>query len=102
LEKVDETICVQDRPPVWAFNAGLLQHRSYEDELMNLSSVLQIPTLIVLGQDDKRSREEFCTQMNDDGDDGSGCEIVKIPGTTNVVPWESPDEVAQILMKYIN
>ncbi|KAL1511755.1 hypothetical protein AB1Y20_005043 [Prymnesium parvum] len=70
------------RPPIVAFNAGVLSTRSYEEELRRLPQ----PTLVLSGQSDKRSddRRAYGTQMR-------ACTSRSLPGA-NVLPWESPRE----------
>ena len=90
LRRTLEIACVDDRAPVQAFNAGLCQHRSYQEELCSLDETQS--TLIVAGLDDKRTRNEYLANMKN-------CFIQKIPGT-NVLPWESPREFARALKKF--
>ena len=79
----------QSRTPIEAFNAGLLQHRSYEEELTQL---IEQPTIIVQGESDKRqedriSYKQFMKQ----------CELKTLTNACNVVPWENPEEIVQLL-----
>lgn len=57
LDETQIEIRAEARTPVQAFNAGLLQHRSYLDELRAITQ----PVLIVSGNSDKRAanREGF-------------------------------------------
>ena len=79
----------QSRTPIEAFNAGLLQHRSYGEELTQL---IEQPTIIVQGESDKRqddrtSYKQFMKQ----------CDLKTIPNACNVIPWENPKEIVQLL-----
>lgn len=82
-----ESRCVAARTPVQAFNAGLLQHRSFEEDLKESPQ----PKLIVSGAGDKRSidRQPYKEQLDT-------CSLVTIPGL-NVLPWESPKEVVDLI-----
>lgn len=75
------------RTPVQAFNAGLLQHRSFEKEL---SQIVQ-PTLIVSGTGDKRTvdRKPYRQVIEK-------CEL-KTVGGVNVLPYENREEIISIL-----
>lgn len=88
LEKGEKESCVEARPPVMAFNAGLCNHRSFEEELL----ALEQPTLVVGGEADKRQRQEYTEKMKD-------CILVNIPGQ-NVLPWESPELVAEAIKNF--
>ena len=71
------------RPPIQAFNAGLMQHRSYLEELTSLT----VPTTIVQGKGDSNripQRQEYATEMKD-------CKLVTLPRGLNVLPWECPE-----------
>lgn len=76
-----ESVVVSARTPVQAFNAGLLQHRSFEEDLKESPQ----PKLIVSGEGDKRAvdRQPYKEQLD-------SCTLVTIPGL-NVLPWESPE-----------
>ena len=75
------------RTPVQAFNAGLLQHRSFEQELKESPQ----PKLIVSGDGDKRvvDRQSYSTEVDQ-------CKLQTIKGT-NVLPWENPRGVVQLI-----
>lgn len=75
------------RTPVQAFNAGLLQHRSFETEM---SQILQ-PTFIVSGTGDKRSvdRKRYRDVIEK-------CEL-KTVGGVNVLPYENREEIISLL-----
>ncbi|CAB9504445.1 expressed unknown protein [Seminavis robusta] len=80
-ECLQECRHVNARPPIQAFNAGLMQHRSYQEELTALSQ----PTTIVQGKGDNNRiplRQEYETEMKD-------CSVVTLPEGLNVLPWES-------------
>ncbi|KAL3913664.1 MAG: hypothetical protein SGARI_000543 [Bacillariaceae sp.] len=85
-----ECSSVEARPPVQCFNAGMCLNKSLEAEL----SSLQQPTWIVEGQDDKRERMEYMQWMKN-------CRIQKVLPGTNVIPWEFPDEFAQVLAEIV-
>ena len=79
------------RPPIQAFNAGLMQHRSYLDELTSLT----VPTTIVQGKGDVNRiplRENYATEMKN-------CQLVTLPRGLNVLPWECPDLFVKHLQK---
>jgi pimeloyl-ACP methyl ester carboxylesterase len=79
------------RPPVQVFNAGFLNHRSYEEELTTL---ITQPTLILSGTDDPRrvsQRDGYQQYMKH-------CQLETIPGK-NVLAWESPKEFVQAVSK---
>ena len=75
-----------NRSAVAVFNAGLLQHRSYKEELKELSQ----PTLILTGNEDKRQRGRIPYARN-----MMNCRLRSVPGC-NVLPWESTDFVLHI------
>jgi pimeloyl-ACP methyl ester carboxylesterase len=77
------------RPPIQAFNAGLMQHRSYIEELTSLPQ----PTVIVQGQDDVNripQRVDYESNMKE-------CTLVTLPNGKNVLPWECPASFANVL-----
>eukprot|EP00980_Cylindrotheca_fusiformis_P031741 scaffold26892_cov132-Cylindrotheca_fusiformis.AAC.1 len=83
LEEIEnESRFVQARTPVQVFNAGFLQHRSFETEL---KSMKHQPKMIVSGEGDKRviDREPYATEI-------PNCKLKTIVGGTNVIPWENP------------
>lgn len=79
------------RPPVIAFNAGVLQARSYEAPLREMDT----PTLVVSGRSDKREadRQEYAAEMR-------ACELATLPGC-NVLPWESPKETSDAIAAFL-
>ena len=79
------------RPPIMAFNAGLLLHRSLRDDLASI----QQPTLILSGVADIRNngRQGYKTGMKD-------CTLKTIRGK-NILPWESSGEVCEELTDFI-
>ncbi len=87
LDETERESVVAARTPVQAFNAGLLQHRSFEEDLKESPQ----PKLIVSGAGDKRSidRQPYKEQLDT-------CSLVTIPGL-NVLPWESPKEVVDLI-----
>ena len=79
------------RPPVQVFNAGFCQHRSWQEELETLSQ----PLLVLQGKDDKarmQKRLEYQERV-------PNCKIETLDGK-NVIPWESPDQVAKAIDKF--
>jgi len=85
---MEEATCnTLTREPVKAFNAGLLNHVSYETELQTI-----IQTVICLcGTGDRRTekRKRYETEMRN-------CRIQTIRGG-NVLPWENPTETLEII-----
>lgn len=93
LEKTcDGCVSPEARPPVMAFNAGFLNHRSWEEELREIVQ----PTLIVGGRKDARmeKRKEYGVSMSD-------CVLKTIPGC-NVLPWESAIETIDAILEFCN
>ena len=92
LDKTDEESCEEARPPVQSFNAGMCMNRSFERELLEEIQT-KIPSVVVIqGEDDKRPRQEYKEKL-------SNCELVTIEGTTNVVPWEDPEAMAELMLE---
>lgn len=87
LDETDKESVLAARTPVQAFNAGLLQHRSFEEDLKESPQ----PKLIVSGEGDKRAvdRQPYKEQLDT-------CSLTTIPGL-NVLPWESPKEVVDLI-----
>jgi pimeloyl-ACP methyl ester carboxylesterase len=87
LKKTKEAALKEARPPVQSFNAGLLQHRSFERELKDIEQ----ETLIISGESDKRQfqRESYIAEMRK-------CKHIRMAGC-NVLPWESYHEFVDIL-----
>lgn len=88
-------LCLQEcsyqeaRSPIQAFNAGLMQHRSYLEELTSL----KMPVTIVQGKGDVNripDRQEYGSEMKD-------CTLMTLPAGLNVLPWECPDLFAKAL-----
>lgn len=75
------------RPPVMAFNAGLLNHRSFKYEMKELTQ----STMILVGDADKRTKDrmEYTTEMKD-------CQITSIEGC-NVLPWENTQKTCDAI-----
>eukprot|EP00536_Pseudo-nitzschia_multiseries_P005132 jgi/Psemu1/285565/fgenesh1_pg.93_\ len=86
LDNTERELCPAARPPVQAFNAGLCQNRSFEEEL---EAIFQ-KVVVVQGANDKRERSEYPQNLAD-------CELVVVPGTTNVIPWERPEALLDLL-----
>mmetsp|Transcript_5865 Transcript_5865/g.8605 ORF Transcript_5865/g.8605 Transcript_5865/m.8605 type:complete len:385 (-) Transcript_5865:165-1319(-) len=89
-EWLDQTILEareEARSPIQAFNAGLLQHRSFEEELTSL----QQKTIVLSGENDKREsdRAPYALEMK-------RC-ILKKVGGCNVMPWENPEAVIEVI-----
>ena len=94
LDNTEREMCEAARPPVQNFNAGMCMNRGLLSELVEVIPS-KIPQVWVLqGENDKRPREEYQENM-------SNCELVTIPGTTNVVPWEEPEALADLLVDRI-
>jgi pimeloyl-ACP methyl ester carboxylesterase len=91
VDRAMATVSPELRTPVAAFNAGLLNHRSFEEELV---SVVTQPTLILSGEDDKRDRQEYVDSM-------TNCEWQKLSDCCNVLPWEDPEQVCQALYDFL-
>lgn len=89
LDKAQNELGIQARPPVIAFNSGFCQHRSFEEELRDLTQ----QTLILSGDGDKRPREEYSRFLKN-------CRQKVLPGL-NVLPWESPLETVQSIKIFI-
>lgn len=87
LDETERESVVAARTPVQAFNAGLLQHRSFEEDL---KESLQ-PKLIVSGEGDKRAvdRQPYKEELDT-------CSLVTIPGL-NVLPWESSNALVDLI-----
>ena len=87
LDETQRESCRDARPPVQAFNAGLLQHRSFEEELKELNQ----HKLIVSGDCDKRvvDRQLYGSKLNQ-------CTLKTIRGL-NVMPWENPSGVIELV-----
>lgn len=83
------------RAPVQAFNAGLLQHRSFETELQEMTQ----PLTVVSGVGDKRgiNRMEYGTTR---GDDEKSYKLASVEGT-NVLPWENPEAIVEFIEEMI-
>ena len=79
------------RPPTMAFNAGLCNHRSFEEEMTELSQ----STLILSGTDDKRFKDRvgYVDNMQD-------CTMLALPGQ-NVLPWECPEAVCDAILAFV-
>jgi pimeloyl-ACP methyl ester carboxylesterase len=84
----------QLRPPIEAFNAGLMQHRSYQEDMQAMTSV---PTLILSGDADKRQKDRVgYTSANAIPQ----CTLQTLPGQ-NVVPWESPQDTVNAIRNFV-
>lgn len=90
LDRVEEGSLKESRAPIEAFNAGLLQHRSFEEELTSIEQ----KTAIVQGDSDKRQadRVQFSKDMK-------RCDNIIITGC-NVLPWENAEEMIDLLRKF--
>ena len=78
------------RTPVQVFNAGLISHRSYDEEI----SEIRQPVLVVSGSIDKRNidREAYATEMRN-------CRLSTLEGV-NVLPWENPLDVVKMIKDF--
>ncbi len=87
LDNTIEESYQEARTPIQAFNAGLLQHRSFEDELQTLTQ----ETWIVSGSKDKRviDRQSYASEMKK-------CELKSIEGL-NVMPWENTNSIIDLV-----
>lgn len=90
LENCLKGCTVPARQPVCAFNAGLLNHRSFKEELTELPQ----PTLVLSGSADKREIDGslYISQMQD-------CRIMNIPGQ-NVLPWETTEKLCEVISQF--
>lgn len=70
-----------------AFNAGLLQHRSFEEEL---KGAIQ-PKIIVSGDGDKRSKDRQPYESELDQ-----CTLKTVKGL-NVMPWENSSGMVNLI-----
>ena len=79
------------RPPVMAFNAGLLNNRSFEQEM---KEILQ-PTLVLVGDADKRTKDRigYTQEMKN-------CIIQEINSGCNVLPWENAEETCDAIATF--
>ncbi|KAL7547279.1 hypothetical protein ACHAWF_010601 [Thalassiosira exigua] len=87
LDEVMREVCVEARTPVQAFNAGLLQHRSFKEDLVVISQ----PIVVVSGEGDKRVSDRLLYQTELDK-----CTLKTIPGCS-VLPWENPIGVIDLI-----
>ena len=94
LDKTEREMCAEARPPVQNFNAGMCMNRGLERELVEEIQTKIPNVLVVQGENDKRPRKEYEENMDN-------CELVTIKGTTNVVPWEDPEALADFLLESI-
>ncbi|KAL7465713.1 hypothetical protein ACHAXS_006039 [Conticribra weissflogii] len=87
LDETEKEACFPARAPVQAFNAGLLQHRSFEPELKEMTQTLWI----VSGDGDRRAlgRREYGSELKN-------CTLKFIEGL-NVLPWENASGVIQLI-----
>lgn len=87
LDETQKEMCPQARTPVQAFNAGLLQHRSFEEELKEMPQQL----VVVSGEGDKRveDRQLYESELEK-------CTLRTIEGC-NVMPWENPNDVIGLI-----
>eukprot|EP00571_Detonula_confervacea_P014235 CAMPEP_0172297428 /NCGR_PEP_ID=MMETSP1058-20130122/453_1 /TAXON_ID=83371 /ORGANISM="Detonula confervacea, Strain CCMP 353" /LENGTH=372 /DNA_ID=CAMNT_0013006581 /DNA_START=524 /DNA_END=1642 /DNA_ORIENTATION=+ len=87
LDETQGELCKDARTPVQAFNAGLLQHRSFEDDLKEMPQSL----LVVSGKGDKRvsGRQLYQSELDK-------CTLTTIGGL-NVLPWENPTGVVDLI-----
>jgi hypothetical protein len=87
LDETQRELCPEARPPVQAFNAGLLQHRSFEEEL---KGAIQ-PKIIVSGDGDKRAKDRQPYESELDQ-----CTLKTVKGL-NVMPWENPSGMVNLI-----
>lgn len=79
LDETGRESVVEARAPVQVFNAGLLQHRSFEEDLKDSPQ----SKWIVSGEGDKRAVDRLPYKEHLDK-----CSLITLPGL-NVLPWES-------------
>lgn len=92
-DNVDAGATLRARPPVAAFNAGLLNARSWEEELV--AAGVRRPTLVLSGEADKRAgkREHgYASNME-------RCATETLPGC-NVLPWENAGETSRAILEF--
>ena len=77
----------QSRTPVQAFNAGLLQARSFDEELTSMEQAV----LVISGSGDKRTskRTGYCENI-------TNCRLEQLNGL-NVLPWENEHDLVKLL-----
>lgn len=80
----------RSRTPIQAFNAGLLQHRSFKDELQEST----LPLMVVSGAGDKRTVDRVGYQST--ATPPKQCRLKTLEGT-NVLPWENPNGIVQLM-----
>jgi len=87
LDETEKEACMPARTPVQAFNAGLLQHRSFEPELKEITQTLWV----ISGFGDSRAlgRQKYGSELNN-------CCLKGIDGL-NVLPWENPAGVVELI-----
>ena len=91
LEETEKEACnIEARTPVQAFNAGLLQHRSFEEDLKEMTQ----PMLVVSGEGDKRAVDRQLYESELDK-----CTLATVEGSCNVIPWEKPDGMVALMKK---
>ena len=88
LDEAQKELCKEARPPVQAFNAGLLQHRSFQEELREMTQ----PLWIVSGDGDKRVKDRQLYQS----ELGERCKLISLSGL-NVLPYENPVDVVKLI-----
>jgi pimeloyl-ACP methyl ester carboxylesterase len=84
-----QTATPDQRWAVAAFNAGFCNQQSFQHELTTL---IQQPTLILSGEDDRRDRQDYVTYM-------PNCRWLRLPGC-NVLPWENSEDFCQSLYNF--
>ncbi|VEU34929.1 unnamed protein product [Pseudo-nitzschia multistriata] len=90
LDNTERELCGEARPPVWAFNAGLCQHRSFSDEFETIRETGTQELVVVQGANDLRDRSGYVSNR-------AVGDLVVVPGATNVVPWERPSALVDLL-----
>jgi len=94
LDNTEIEMCVEARPPVQNFSAGMCMHRGLGPELTETIQS-EIPTVLVIqGENDKRPREDYEKILKN-------CRLVTVPGSTNVIPWEQPEAFTDLLLDII-
>lgn len=91
LDRAENELGLESRPPVIAFNSGFCQHRSLSEELEDITQ----STLILAGDGDKRPRQEYTKRMQN-------CRLEILPGGLNVLPWEAPTETVRSVKAFLD
>jgi len=92
LEEIQTADKESSRSAVIAFNAGVLEHRSYEEEL---EQTIQQPALVLIGKDDAKIKDiEYEKSMKN-------CKVQRLNVGQNVLPYEAPIEFKNAIQQFI-